>query len=170
MDSLWCLPVFFFLRAHDSRLPTCLYASLRQGKFSNFAFSSSTRELGREKRVRPLTQEPLLFSFRQRPYRIEYTGSLPNSAVKRCRARLVLGWGTAWESLWVLLAFCFLYMDGCYTIQGYRLIGIVYCISNRGVAPPPSSPTSAVRLQIIISYAVYVSSCMTGIPSIACIL
>ena len=43
--------------------------------------------------------------FRQRPYRVEYAGSLPNSAVKRRRARLVLGWGTAWESLGVLLAF-----------------------------------------------------------------
>ena len=47
------------------------------------------------------------FCFRQRPYRIEYTGSLPNSAVKRYRARLVLGWGTAWEPLRVLLAFYF---------------------------------------------------------------
>jgi hypothetical protein len=43
--------------------------------------------------------------FRQRPYRNEYTGSLPNSEVNRCRARSVLGWGTAWEVLWVLLAF-----------------------------------------------------------------
>ena len=43
---------------------------------------------------------------RQRPYRVENTGSLPNSAVKQRRARLVLGWGTAWESLGVLLAFC----------------------------------------------------------------
>ena len=41
----------------------------------------------------------------QRPYRVENTGSLPNSAVKQRRARLVLGWGTAWESLGVLLAF-----------------------------------------------------------------
>ena len=48
---------------------------------------------------------PLSYVFRQRPYRVEYTGSLPNSAVKRRRARLVLGWGTAWESLGVLLAF-----------------------------------------------------------------
>ena len=43
--------------------------------------------------------------YRQRPYRNEYTGSLPNSEVNRCRARSVLGWGTAWEALWVLLAF-----------------------------------------------------------------
>ena len=43
----------------------------------------------------------------QRPYRVENTGSLPNSAVKQRRARLVLGWGTAWESLGVLLAFFF---------------------------------------------------------------
>ena len=42
---------------------------------------------------------------RWRPYRDEYTGSLPNSEVNRCRARSVLGWGTAWEALRVLLAF-----------------------------------------------------------------
>ena len=42
---------------------------------------------------------------RQRPYRVECTGSLPNSEVKRRRARLVLGWGTAREDLRVLLAF-----------------------------------------------------------------
>ena len=47
---------------------------------------------------------PLSYVFRQRPYRVEYTGSLPNSAVKRRRARLVLGWGTAWEDLRVLPA------------------------------------------------------------------
>jgi hypothetical protein len=44
---------------------------------------------------------------RQRPYRVECTGSLPNSEVKRRRARLVLGWGTAREDLRVLLAFWF---------------------------------------------------------------
>ena len=42
---------------------------------------------------------------RQRPHHHEYTRSLPNSEVNRSRARLVLGWGTAWEDLWVLLAF-----------------------------------------------------------------
>ena len=40
-----------------------------------------------------------------RPYRIECTGSLLTSEVKRRRARLVLGWGTAWEDLRVLPAF-----------------------------------------------------------------
>ena len=43
---------------------------------------------------------------RWRPYRVEYTGSLLTSEVKRHRARLVLGWGTAWEDLRVLSAFC----------------------------------------------------------------
>ena len=38
----------------------------------------------------------------------ENTGSLLTSEVKRHRARLVLGWGTAWEDLWVLSAFSFL--------------------------------------------------------------
>ena len=45
--------------------------------------------------------------FRQRPYCIEYTRSHPNSEVKRCKARSVLGWGTAWEVLRVLLALFF---------------------------------------------------------------
>ena len=43
--------------------------------------------------------------FRWRPYRVECTGSLSTSEVKRHRARLVLGWGTAWEHLRVLPAF-----------------------------------------------------------------
>ena len=42
---------------------------------------------------------------RWRPYRVECTGSLPTSEVKRRRARLVLG-GTAREDLRVLPAFC----------------------------------------------------------------
>jgi hypothetical protein len=42
---------------------------------------------------------------RRRPYRVECTGSLPTSEVKRRRARLVLGWGTAWEHPRVLSAF-----------------------------------------------------------------
>ena len=41
---------------------------------------------------------------RQRPYRSEYTGSLQNSEVNHCRARIVLRWGTAREVLRVLLA------------------------------------------------------------------
>ena len=43
---------------------------------------------------------------RWRPYRVECTGSLLTSEVKRLRARLVLGSGTAWEYLRVLSAFC----------------------------------------------------------------
>ena len=42
---------------------------------------------------------------RWRPYRVEYTGSLLTSEVKRRRARLVLGWGTAQEDLRVVSAF-----------------------------------------------------------------
>ena len=44
---------------------------------------------------------------RWRPYRVECTGSLLTSEVKRRKARLVLGWGTAWEHPRVLPAFCF---------------------------------------------------------------
>ena len=42
---------------------------------------------------------------RWRPYRVECAGPLPTSEVKRRRARLVLGWGTAREDLRVLSAF-----------------------------------------------------------------
>ena len=45
------------------------------------------------------------FHIRCRPYYHEYTGSLSNSEVKRGKARLVLGSGTAWEPLRVLTAF-----------------------------------------------------------------
>ena len=45
---------------------------------------------------------------RRRPYRVECTGSLSTSEVKQHRARLVLGWGTAWEDLTVLSAFLLL--------------------------------------------------------------
>ena len=47
----------------------------------------------------------LCYKCRWRPYRVECTGSLPNSEVKRRRARLVLGWGTAREDLRVPPAF-----------------------------------------------------------------
>ena len=47
------------------------------------------------------------YSARWRPYRAEYTGSLPNSEVNRRRARSVLNWGTVREHPWVLPAFCF---------------------------------------------------------------
>ena len=42
----------------------------------------------------------------QRPYCAEHTRSHQNSEVKQRKARSVLGWGTAWEVLRVLLAFC----------------------------------------------------------------
>jgi hypothetical protein len=49
------------------------------------------------------------YHLRRRPYRVECTGSLPTSEVKRRRAQLVLGWGTAWEHFRVLSAFCFFF-------------------------------------------------------------
>ena len=49
-------------------------------------------------------------SDRCRPYYDECTGSLLNSEVKRRKARLVLGSGTAWEPLRVLTAFCLCFL------------------------------------------------------------
>ena len=56
---------------------------------------------------RPKTWHPVPRSIKtcQRPYCVEHTGSHPNSEVKRHKARIVLGWVTAREVLWVLLAF-----------------------------------------------------------------
>ena len=53
--------------------------------------------------------EWLCSNIRQRPYHVESTGSRPITEVKQRRARLVLGWVTAWEPR-VLLAshFCIL--------------------------------------------------------------
>lgn len=51
---------------------------------------------------------------RCRPYYVENTGSLPNSEVKRRKARLVLGSGTAWEPLRVLTTF---YLYNITTLQ-----------------------------------------------------
>ena len=47
----------------------------------------------------------LKINYGWRPYRAEYTGSLPNSEVNRRRARSVLNWGTVREHPWVLPAF-----------------------------------------------------------------
>ena len=46
--------------------------------------------------------------YRQRPYHVESTGSRPITEVKQRRARLVLGWVTAWEHR-VLLATIFFF-------------------------------------------------------------
>ena len=44
---------------------------------------------------------------RQRPYHVESTGSRPITEVKQRRARLVLGWVTAWEHRVLLASFFF---------------------------------------------------------------
>ena len=49
---------------------------------------------------------------RWRPYRVECTGSLLTSEVKRHRARIVLGWGTAWETPRVLPAILLSFLGG----------------------------------------------------------
>ena len=48
----------------------------------------------------------LAHCYRLRPYHVEHTASRPICQVKQRWARLVLGWGTAWESR-VLSAFFF---------------------------------------------------------------
>ena len=46
---------------------------------------------------------------RQRPYHVESTGSRPITEVKQRRARLVLGWVTAWEHQVLLATFFFFF-------------------------------------------------------------
>ena len=74
---------------------------------------------------------------RWRPYRVECTGSLPTSEVKRRRARLVLGWGTAREDLRVLPAFRACIVASC-GLQWSFCPSICWCTS------PSSDSRSAV--------------------------
>ena len=48
---------------------------------------------------------------RQRPYHVESTGSRPITEVKQRRARLVLGWVTAWEHRVLLANFFFFFFS-----------------------------------------------------------
>ena len=48
--------------------------------------------------------------YRQRPYHVENTGSRPITEVKQRRARLVLGWVTAWEHRVLLATFFFFFL------------------------------------------------------------
>ena len=47
---------------------------------------------------------------RQQPYHVESTGSRPITEVKQRRARLVLGWVTAWEHRVLLATFFFFFL------------------------------------------------------------
>jgi hypothetical protein len=56
-------------------------------------------------------------STRRRPYRVECTGSFLTSEVKRRRARLILGWGTAREDLRVLSAIYIICTQKIYVLE-----------------------------------------------------
>ena len=108
-SSSFCLLLpshFFFL------LPSSSFCLLRPSAFFFLLSSSSFCLLLPEKGPKKGSLSPSVTrsrpeapSYRRRPYRVECTGSLPTSEVKRRRARSVLGWGTAREVLWVLSAF-----------------------------------------------------------------
>ena len=73
-------------------------------------FSGACEEIGRHMLQSAKCDRAEQYYLRQRPYCVEYTRSHPNSEVKQRKARSVLGWGTAWEVLRVLLAFIKLYV------------------------------------------------------------
>jgi hypothetical protein len=56
-------------------------------------------------------------SIRRRPYRVECTGSLLTSELKRRGARLLLGWGTAREDLRVLPAIYILHTQKKFVLE-----------------------------------------------------
>jgi hypothetical protein len=57
------------------------------------------------------------YRIRRRPYRVECTGPLLASNLKRRRARLVLGWGTAREEFSVLSAIYILYTQNKFVLE-----------------------------------------------------
>ena len=58
---------------------------------------ASTTELGEQFVGSADVHATSALSRRLRPYHVESTGSRPITEVKQRRARLVLGWVTAWE-------------------------------------------------------------------------
>ena len=131
-----------FLKAPPQRMMLyfllCLYTPLYSMHFVQTRHKNDCASHKNRPALLLCTLVPILFFaiykqikkvfFRQRPYRVECTGSLPNSEVKRRRARLVLGWGTAREDLRVLLAFC--------NISFHRCHDCVIAASLRGCCDP----------------------------------
>ena len=118
-------PPFFFWPSDlaDNALVPAFLANSYRSHFGSRYLIRLTRLAGLLLLGSTPTWSMFLFSalcVRQRPYRNEHTGSLPNSEVNRCRARSVLGWGTAWEVLGVLLAFA---MPGLNYWGGIRIGG-----------------------------------------------
>ena len=75
-------------------------------------------------------------AYRQRPYHVESTGSRPITEVKQRRARLVLGWVTAWEhrvllatyfsfSVFILLFFFFFNLN-CLFVLSFILLTLFF--------------------------------------------
>ena len=82
---------------------------------------------------------------RWRPYRVEYTGSLLTSEVKRHRAWLVLGWGTAREHLQVLSAFASLAAVGLFPASRPYALDVALGPAGRSPHDRPRRPPFAVR-------------------------
>ena len=63
---------------------------------------------------------------RHRPYHVESTGSRLITEVKQRRARLVLGWMTAWEHRVLLATFSFLFLEAFII---FRVFFFVFCLT-----------------------------------------
>ena len=90
----------------DCRCTSCASCSVFQA-FCAFKAATNKRETELRGTQKVRCNQFCTSCFRQRPYSVENTRSHLNSEVKQPKARSVLGWGTAWEVLRVLLAFCF---------------------------------------------------------------
>ena len=79
-----------------------------------------------------------------RPYRVERNGSLPTSEVKRRRARLVLGWGTAREGCKICT--CPMTTERHGQAHGQRILSYVgpatFCCQGSSVKVWPFRPWS----------------------------
>ena len=90
-------------RAHswNQKTMTCIQTTAQETSFQRT--QKSPTRLNNQQRVYICN---FSLHLRQRPYHVENTGSRPITEVKQRRARLVLGWVTAWEH-WVLLVSLF---------------------------------------------------------------
>ena len=121
--------------------------------------SAVRRQSKPRRRTCQICQKP-----RWRPYRVECTGSLPNSEVKRRRARLVLGWGTAREDLGMLSAFWLRDVTHCKNTRNGHFILNRLCPTHHEI----QLPLTHSRLVLKLVERCNILSCLTKSEMSAC--